>query len=327
MEESPELVNFMEQCLTMFGDSSIGNSVDMLARSPGTLTIGTAPGEWWMGYEVNEAATRLQYEEFNQIGSHSYNIQEIHAFREGSVGWIAARAELSIGTLDPIPLRFTAVVHREGIYWRFVQMHISEPVSNREIEQSLGRPMTTTIDDILLLVQDHDVPATAVAADGSVTIAFTDIADSTELMGTLGEERWLELLAWHDHVARSQVEVFGGTVVKGQGDGFMLAFASPGSAAACAMAMQRVLSQGWEDVPLSVRMGLHCGTAKSEDGDYYGRTVVIAARISGHASGGEILVSQEVQERLAGSLPLDQARELSLKGLTGEWQVFSIRWR
>jgi hypothetical protein len=124
----------------------------------------------------------------------------------------------------------------------------------------------------------------------------------------------LELLDWHDGVVKQQTAVFGGSVVKGQGDGFMLAFPATGSAAACAAAIQRGLSAGWRGIRVPVRMGMHCGNAKAEGGDFFGRTVVIAARVASAAGGGEILVSQAVQEGLGGAFRLDEARSLTFEG-------------
>ena len=155
------------------------------------------------------------------------------------------------------------------------------------------------------------------ATDGSVTIVFTDIENSTALMETLGEDRWLELLEWHDHAVRQQTTLFGGSVVKGQGDGFMLAFPAAGSATASAMAIQRALSTGWESIPVPVRIGMHSGNAKAEAGDSFGRT----------AAGGEILASQVVQQDLSGALPLGGERSLDLKGLVGHHAVFPVLWR
>ena len=136
-------------------------------------------------------------------------------------------------------------------------------------------------------VQDERPPVSALGADGSVTIMFTDIEGSTDLMESLGEKRWLELLDWDDRVVRQQTILFGGTVVKGQGDGFMLAFPATGSAAACAVAIQRAVSAGWAGVPVAMRIGMHSGNAKTEAGDFFGRTVVVAARVASAAAGGE----------------------------------------
>jgi class 3 adenylate cyclase len=121
--------------------------------------------------------------------------------------------------------------------------------------------------------------------------------------------------------------VFGGTVVKGQGDGFMLAFPAAGSAAACASAIQRTLSEGWFGVPVPARVGMHTGNAKAEGGDFFGRTVVVAARICSIASGGEILLSQASQEELEGAFPLNGPRSAALKGLSGTHAVFDLNWR
>ena len=47
---------------------------------------------------------------------------------------------------------------------------------------------------------------------------------------------------WHAALVQQQTSMFGGAVVKNQGDGFMLAFPAMGSAAACAIGLQRAIS-------------------------------------------------------------------------------------
>jgi adenylate cyclase len=121
--------------------------------------------------------------------------------------------------------------------------------------------------------------------------------------------------------------VFGGSVVKSQGDGFMLAFPAPGSAAACAVAVQRALSTGWTGIDVPVRIGMHIGNAKAEAGDFFGRSVVLAARIASAAEGDEILVSHEVREGLGGAFPLGESRSLTLKGLAGHHAVIPVLWK
>jgi class 3 adenylate cyclase len=201
--------------------------------------------------------------------------------------------------MPSVPARATVVLHKEGAYWRIVQWHFSMPVAN---EDALGVGLTANVEEILTIVQGEKPPVGAMGTDGSVTIMFSDIEGSTALMETLGEESWLELLDWHEGVVQRQTALFGGSVVKGQGDGFMLAFPAAGSAAACAVAIQRALDSGWEGVQVPARIGIHSGNAKVEAGDLFGRTVVIAARVASAADGREILVSQTVQEGLAGAL-------------------------
>jgi class 3 adenylate cyclase len=194
-------------------------------------------------------------------------------------------------------------------------------------EETIGVEMTTDVDEILSIVRNDQAPVGALAGDGSVTIMFTDIEGSTSLMESLGEQAWTELLEWHDGLVTQQTAVFGGNVVKGQGDGFMLAFPATGAAAACAIAIQRALHTGRAGAPVLVRMGMHCGNARAEGGDFFGRTVVVAARLASAARGGEILVSQPVQESLGGAFPLEAERMLSLKGLAGRHSAFPVSWQ
>ena len=234
------------------------------------------------------------------------------------------KLQLTVGETINFPLRFTVVVHEEGAFWRIVNWHLSIPVVNEEV---FGTELTTTVDKILTMVQGDASPLSALASDGSVTIVFTDIEGSVSLKESLGEQSWLELLSWHNGIVQQQVTIFGGTVVKGQGDGFMLAFPAIGSAAACAVAIQRSLSSGWAGVPVLLRIGMHFGNAKAEGGDFFGRTVVVAARVANAAAGGEILVSQAVQEGLGGAFLLEGARSLLLKGLAGNHSAFPLIWR
>ena len=50
---------------------------------------------------------------------------------------------------------------------------------------------------------------------------------------------------------------------------------------------------------MRVRMGMHAGEAIREEGDFFGRSVILAARIAAQARGGEILVSEALKERAA----------------------------
>jgi class 3 adenylate cyclase len=77
-------------------------------------------------------------------------------------------------------------------------------------------------------------------------------------------------------------------------------------------------------------MGLHTGEVISEEGDYFGKNVILAARIAAQALGGEILVSEELREAASSGngdgLRFDEGRELELKGLAGSHRVFRAEW-
>ena len=162
-----------------------------------------------------------------------------------------------------------------------------------------------------------------------MTILFSDIENSTLINERLGDERWLEVLREHNSVFRRRLTEFGGYEVKSQGDGFMLAFAEAASALEFAVTVQDDLATsavaGEEGI--SVRMGLNTGEAIAEEGDLFGRSVVLAARIAAQARGGEILVSEALATRCRegdATHGFDEGRELELKGLAGTHTVFHV---
>jgi class 3 adenylate cyclase len=170
----------------------------------------------------------------------------------------------------------------------------------------------------------------ASAPDGTVTLLFSDIENSSRLTERVGDQRWLELLNAHNTIVRAQLDEHGGYEVKSQGDGFMLAFPSARQAVKCAIDIQRALARRAAngELPVRVRIGIHTGEAIHHDGDFYGRSVVCAARIAGQAEGGEILISSLVKELVEGrgDVPLRDAGEFELKGLAGRQRLFRVAW-
>jgi eukaryotic-like serine/threonine-protein kinase len=179
--------------------------------------------------------------------------------------------------------------------------------------------------------QDRPDITPAAAPDGTVTIMFSDIEDSTVLTERLGDRRWLELLTRHNEIVRRYVAAHAGYEVKSQGDGFMLAFSSAGEGIQCAIDVQRDLAEHGERNPeeqLRIRIGLHTGETLRAEEDFFGKNVILAARIAARASGGEILVSSLLREIIGTTRDFEFAseQELELKGLTGRYRVFAVRW-
>ncbi len=199
-----------------------------------------------------------------------------------------------------------------------------------EAQGLAGVDVTTSIDEVVSALESERPDMRAHAApDGTVAILFSDIEDSTLITERLGDERWLEVLRAHNLIFREQVARHGGYEVKSQGDGFMLAFPDPGEALRCAIDVQRAFAErAEEDEALRVRMGLHTGEVIAEEGDFFGKNVILAARIAAQARGGEILVSDKLREVCGGedAIGFDDGRELELKGLAGTHRVFRAHW-
>ena len=202
-------------------------------------------------------------------------------------------------------------------------------VARLEVQGIGDVDVLTSIEAVVEAVGSERPDLSALAAgDGRVTILFSDIENSTLINERLGDERWLEVLRDHNAIFRRRLGDHGGYEVKSQGDGFMLAFAQPSEALRFAIDVQRDLREsevaGAERI--SVRMGMHTGEAIAEEGDLFGRSVVLAARIAAQATGGEILVSEAIQgaceEVEQAEYEFDSGRELELKGLAGTHTVY-----
>lgn len=167
------------------------------------------------------------------------------------------------------------------------------------------------------------------ASDGTVTLFFSDIQDSTPLNDRLGDAAWVKVLAAHDRVLRTRIEQYRGQVVKTAGDGYMVTFRDAEAACRAALAIQRDLPR---DATLRryggihLRIGIHTGQVVALDGDYFGRNVAMAARVADLARGDEILASDAVREALDddAAVELEELEAVELKGLTGEHVIWRI---
>jgi predicted ATPase/class 3 adenylate cyclase len=144
------------------------------------------------------------------------------------------------------------------------------------------------------------------------TFLFTDLEGSTRLWEE-HPEAMAEVLRRHDEILRAAVARHGGTVVKTTGDGIHAVAPSARAGVAAAIEAQQVLSaEPWDPVPtLRIRMGLHTGPATRRDGDYFGSAVNRAARLMSVACGGQVLVSQTVEQLLKD----DRIRDVELVDL------------
>ena len=314
---SEELRAFLLRFYGVWQDWDFDSMRDMISGKPHSLIIGTDPAEWWDG-GVGVDIWAVQGTEMGKITIRSTAVE---SYSCGNVGWVADRPVMTLENGLEVPLRVTAVVAIERGHWRFVQMHASVGQAN---EQALGRVLTTGIENIerSVMAERPDVRH-ASAPDGTVTIVFSDIQSSTVLLDRLGDTDFMRMLAWHDDIIRNTAGQHRGYVVKSQGDGFMLAFPSAAFALRASLVIRERIAGGFEGLPIRIRAGMHSGEAIRHDDDFYGRTVVIAARISELALGGEILASDLVYAlaRSLGTFTFGDARAATLKGLEGAFEV------
>ena len=290
-----------------------------LSEHPGTVFIGTDPTEWWVG-----DARLVVGRQIEETGGFPMRAEEIDAWEEGSCGWASAKVKVEwVGTT--YDARLTCLLHLERGDWKFIQSHLSLPQAN----ESIGIAITTTLEELEQAMQRERPDLSAsLAVDGTVTIVFTDIVDSTLMLSRLGDVAWVEVIRRHNTVIEEVTAAHGGTVVETQGDGSMLAFSSARRAVACAREIQQEIHRAFADSspPIRVRIGIHTSDAIQDANHFFGTTVHYAARVASHAVGGEVLVSSLVRELVADgpNVTFLDGREVELKGLAGQHRLYAV---
>src|SRR3954470_6762201 len=160
---------------------------------------------------------------------------------------------------------------------------------------------------------------------GTVTLVFTDVEGSTQLLQRLGE-LYAQVLDDHRRLFREAVDAEGGVVVDQRGDEFFVVFSDACAAADAVLAAQKALREHeWPDgTELRVRMGLHTGEPNIRDGTYFGLDVHRAARICQAGSGGQMLISARTREELDARHEVLDLGDHQLPGIDAPERLFQL---
>ncbi|HXY72657.1 MAG TPA: adenylate/guanylate cyclase domain-containing protein [Actinomycetota bacterium] len=124
-------------------------------------------------------------------------------------------------------------------------------------------------------------------------ICFLDITGYTRLTQERGDEAAAELAGTLSRLVQRGSVQHGGKPIKWLGDGVMFYFRDPGPGVRAAIEMVDGLATA--GLP-PAHVGLHAGPVLYQQGDYFGQTVNLTARIADYARPGEVLVSQAVAD-------------------------------
>jgi class 3 adenylate cyclase len=156
-------------------------------------------------------------------------------------------------------------------------------------------------------------------------ICFLDISGYTRLTEERGDQAAAELATRLTPLVQRPSERHGGKVVKWLGDGVMFHFREPSGAVLAALEMLEAISEA--GLP-AAHIGLHAGPVVFQGGDYYGRTVNVAARITERAEPGQLLVSQEVVDAAdLRDVDVEVVGPVVLKGVSEPIYLHSVRRR
>lgn len=161
----------------------------------------------------------------------------------------------------------------------------------------------------------------------TVTILFTDLVGSTELLQRAGDEQAQRIFKAHHRLLHEAVVAHSGHEVKWLGDGLMVAFDSTADAVKCAIAMQQASRRPTAGERLEIRAGINVGEAFVDESDYFGTSVVIARRLCDSGGAGQIRASDIVVRLLDGrgdGLQTKDLGQLALKGITNPVRAVEI---
>jgi adenylate cyclase len=158
-----------------------------------------------------------------------------------------------------------------------------------------------------------------------------DVAGYSRLMGQDETGTLTRLRALRRELIDPKVAEHKGRIVKTTGDGMLIEFASVVEAVACAVAIQRGMSQRNAEIPadqrIEFRIGINLGDVIVEEGDIYGDGVNIAARLEALAEAGGICVSRVVHDQVRDKLDVtfEDLGEPQLKNIARPVHVWRLR--
>jgi adenylate cyclase len=154
----------------------------------------------------------------------------------------------------------------------------------------------------------------------AVALLFCDLKNFTVYAEENGDAAAVEAI---DLFARVVGEERGeeGSIVKGMGDGFILAYAHPGEAVAAGLG---IIERMAGDPAPRVHASVYYGPAVFRAGDYYGRTVNLAARLLGLAGGDELLATSEVAEASGERFDWHNHATMSIRGFADPVEVYRL---
>jgi adenylate cyclase len=154
-------------------------------------------------------------------------------------------------------------------------------------------------------------------------VCFLDVTGYTKLTEEWGDQAAADLAARLASLVRRSAQEHGGQPVKWLGDGVMFYFRKPSQCVLAALEMVEAVAT--RELP-PAHVGIHAGPVVFQEGDYFGRTVNIAARIADYARPGEVLVSQDVVDAAEGTpVTFTDIGPVELKGVSGTLHLHSAQ--
>lgn len=162
-----------------------------------------------------------------------------------------------------------------------------------------------------------------------LVVMMTDIKGFTRATSGMGREQVEELLALHEDLLVPVLKEYGGTIVKGLGDAFLVTFEAPTAAVEAGIRIQEVLQEynlgSEEGRQLRVRVALNAGEVNLRDQDVFGEAVNITARVESISEADHVTLTEAVYLLMdRDGVPTQYLDEVELKGIPFPVKLYRV---
>ncbi|HHO51704.1 MAG TPA: adenylate/guanylate cyclase domain-containing protein [Deltaproteobacteria bacterium] len=152
------------------------------------------------------------------------------------------------------------------------------------------------------------------------TVAFTDLANYTAKVSRSNREELHRILQEHEELVSPIVARHGGRVVKNLGDSFMVLFDAATDALRAALQIQEMVTGSGG---ISIRLAMTTGDVEEIEGDAFGESVNLAARILAKTPAAEVWFGPGTRVCMnAAEIPWEGVGRFRLRGIPGEKEIF-----
>lgn len=293
-----------------------GVELELLQRS--RVALGTPnpdPDARVLGDEDLDAAQRLRA--FREVGLPEEGILQVARTIGMSTARIAqANRELIIRTLMQPGDNERDLAHRLKAAAE-ATLPMVGPVLSYALQSHLLEQIRRDV------IADADLASGEAPGSSELIVCFADLIDFTRLGEQVPPDELGVIALRLEEIATAAAQ---GPVqlVKMIGDAAMLVSGEPDRMAEAALSLVEAADAEGEDFP-QLRAGLAFGPVVPRGGDFYGRTVNLASRITQIARPGSVLASEEARDALGKQFHYSFAGERHLKGIEGRVKLFRVR--
>ena len=318
IKDSPELAAVASRWLNALKNKERGALTNLFSVSEHISYIGSSFDEFWSGKMLRDGYA----DHADEVPDFAIKSFEVEAFESNNFGWASWIGELHFPETGNVCIeRFTWVFILEDGTWKIAHVHVSNPTSNIDNIGIEHRAFDA-------LIQAAKEGYNHISGEGTATVMFTDIADSSSIANSVGDRAWAVAINKHLEAVSEVIEENDGNIVKTLGDGTMSTFSSARAGMTAAKAIQILVTNAQREPQLKIRIGIHTGDVIKSNGDFFGTVVNKAARIATSANPGQILVSDATRSMVesSGEFEFESPISVVLRGIEGNHSISTLQW-